>query len=91
MCILRAVTDPILLTGANGHLGRLLIQALATDPDEPPVRAIVRSERAAKSLDDLPAPERPATGAPARIAASSALNAPSPMALSSVPSAPQLA
>ena len=52
------VTDGVLLTGANGHLGRLLIRALARDPDAPPVRAVVRSERAARSLEDLPDPDR---------------------------------
>jgi len=56
--MLRAVTDRILLTGANGHLGRLVIRALADDPNAEPVRAVVRSERAARSLDDLPSPER---------------------------------
>ena len=50
--------DRILLTGANGHLGRLLIRSLADDASAAPVRAVVRSERAARSLDDLPAPER---------------------------------
>ena len=52
------MTDRVLLTGANGHLGRLLIRALADDPAAAPVRAVVRSERAALSLEDLPAPER---------------------------------
>ena len=53
------MTDPVLLTGANGHLGRLVIRALTEDPaSDATVRAVVRSERAAKSLDDLPAPER---------------------------------
>ena len=52
------VTDGVLVTGANGHLGRLLIRALAHDPDAAPVRAVVRSERAARSLEDLPYPER---------------------------------
>lgn len=53
-----ALTDRVLLTGANGHLGRLVIRALADEPAAPPVRAVVRSERAAKSLDDLPSPDR---------------------------------
>ena len=52
------VTDGVLLTGANGHLGRLMIRALANDPRGGTVRAVVRSERAAKSLEDLPHPER---------------------------------
>ncbi len=52
------MTGRILLTGANGHLGRLLIRTLGQDPTAAPVRAVVRSERAARSLDDLPSPER---------------------------------
>ena len=51
----------ILLTGANGHLGRLVLRTLADDPAADAaetIRAVVRSERAAKSLDDLPAPDR---------------------------------
>ena len=41
----------ILITGANGNLGRRLIGALA---GRMPVRAVVRSERAARQLDDSP-------------------------------------
>ncbi len=52
------MTNRILLTGANGHLGRLVIRAVADDADALPVRAVVRSENAARSLDDLPSPER---------------------------------
>ena len=52
------MTGQILITGANGHLGRLLIRTLADDPASATVRAVVRSERAAQSLDDLPSPER---------------------------------
>jgi len=49
----------ILVTGANGHLGRQLILALAEarragDEQAPRVRALVRSRRAADSLADLP-------------------------------------
>jgi NADH dehydrogenase len=45
----------ILITGANGHLGRRLIQRLAASPGEArPVRAVVRSERAAQVLRELP-------------------------------------
>ena len=40
----RVSASPLLVTGANGHLGRDLIRALG---DERPVRAVVRSERAA--------------------------------------------
>lgn len=46
----RVTASPLLVTGANGHLGRDLIRAVQRDR---PVRAIVRSERAAHSLDDL--------------------------------------
>ena len=48
------MTGPLLVTGANGHLGRLVLRTLARDADAPPVRAVVRSERAAASLSDLP-------------------------------------
>jgi len=41
----------ILITGANGNLGRRLITALA---GRAPVRAVVRSERAAGQLNDSP-------------------------------------
>lgn len=41
----------ILITGANGNLGRRLIGALA---GRAPVRAVVRSERAAKMLEGSP-------------------------------------
>ena len=45
----------VLVTGANGHLGRRLIRRLARD-DAPAfsVRAVVRSERAAAALRELP-------------------------------------
>ncbi len=42
--------DSLLVTGANGHLGRDLIGAVGRGRS---VRAVVRSERAARSLDDL--------------------------------------
>jgi len=44
---------PLLVTGANGHLGRRLCERLHT---RRPVRAVVRSERAAGVLRDLPHP-----------------------------------
>ena len=56
----RALPDPlgrILITGANGSLGRRLIARLAAQGT--PVRAVVRSERAAAALRDLP--EKPET------------------------------
>lgn len=37
----------ILITGANGHLGQRLMESLG---DEYPIRAVVRSDRAAKSI-----------------------------------------
>jgi NADH dehydrogenase len=41
----------VLITGANGHLGRRLIQCLAASPVAArPVRAVVRSEGAAQTL-----------------------------------------
>jgi NADH dehydrogenase len=43
----------LLVTGANGRLGRALIRAVA---GRCPVRALVRSERAAASLRELPLP-----------------------------------
>ena len=49
----------IVVTGANGQLGRALLTALAAQ-SHPPVRALVRSERARKTIEDLaldPAPE----------------------------------
>ena len=46
----RVSTAPLLITGSNGHLGRDLIRSLGADR---PIRGVVRSERAAKSLDDL--------------------------------------
>lgn len=49
---------PLLLTGANGHLGRLLCRRLAREDPPRPVRALVRSERAAAVLRRLPAAER---------------------------------
>jgi NADH dehydrogenase len=41
----------VLVTGANGHLGRRLISRLA---GERPLRAVVRSERAARQVAELP-------------------------------------
>ena len=51
-----SVTSPLLVTGANGRLGRSLAHALA---GRRPLRALVRSERAAATLAALPAAERP--------------------------------
>lgn len=49
---------PLLVTGANGHLGRKLCERLA-GPGPPAVRAVVRSERAAEMLRALPEDARP--------------------------------
>jgi NADH dehydrogenase len=46
----------LLVTGANGRLGRSLLRAVASGRQ---VRALVRSERAAASLRELPKLERP--------------------------------
>jgi NADH dehydrogenase len=50
------VTSPLLVTGANGRLGQSLARAVA---GRRPLRALVRSERAAATLSALPAPVRP--------------------------------
>src|SRR5690606_34251972 len=48
----------VLITGANGHLGRALIARLASGrPPRAALRAVVRSERAAAAVRALP--ERP--------------------------------
>ena len=55
--------DGLVVTGANGQLGRALLTRLAADTDSPfhgRVRALVRSERAGKTIEALnlsPAPE----------------------------------
>ncbi len=54
--MVRAVTTPILVTGANGRLGQSLATALA---GRRPLRAAVRSERAAETLRALPESARP--------------------------------
>jgi NADH dehydrogenase len=51
-----SVTTPILVTGANGRLGQSLALALA---GRRPIRAAVRSERAAETLRALPETARP--------------------------------
>lgn len=51
-----ALSDPagsILVTGANGRLGRRLLRRLATQRPAPGLRALVRSRRAADSLADV--------------------------------------
>jgi NADH dehydrogenase len=50
------VATPLLVTGANGRLGRSLARAIA---GRRPLRALVRSERAAATLAALPEPVRP--------------------------------
>ncbi len=51
--------DRILVTGANGHLGRLLLRRLAAAYPRCGLRAAVRSERAAEQLRALPETIRP--------------------------------
>jgi NADH dehydrogenase len=51
----------LLITGANGRLGRRLIERLARLTPPIPVRAVVRSEQAAKTLAALPEAIRPET------------------------------
>ena len=47
----RAETGAVLITGANGHLGRRLVEHLA---GQYPVKAVVRSERARRQLEAAP-------------------------------------
>ena len=54
-----AAAARILLTGANGHLARRFIRHCAALPDAPRLRAVVRSERAAQVLRELPETLRP--------------------------------
>jgi NADH dehydrogenase len=56
-----APSDParVLVTGANGQIGHRLIERLARTNPQVPVRAVVRSERAAKMLEALPEEIRP--------------------------------
>jgi len=49
----------VLVTGANGQIGHRLIERLARSNPQVPVRAVVRSERAAKMLEALPKEIRP--------------------------------
>ena len=51
--------ERILVTGANGHLGRLLLRRIAAASPRCRVRAAVRSERAAEQLRALPEAIRP--------------------------------
>ena len=49
----------VLVTGANGQIGRRLIERLARSNPPVPVRAVVRSARAAETLETLPVEIRP--------------------------------
>jgi uncharacterized protein YbjT (DUF2867 family) len=49
----------LLITGANGQLGRRLIERVARAEPPLPVRAVVRSQRSAAMLTALPAPIQP--------------------------------
>jgi NADH dehydrogenase len=48
---------PILVTGANGHIGRRLLVRMAEQ--QTAARAVVRSQRAAATLEALPEAQRP--------------------------------
>ncbi|MGI9430885.1 MAG: NAD(P)H-binding protein [Myxococcota bacterium] len=52
---------PLLVTGANGHLGQRLLQHLGAQTPRPELHAAVRSERAAAALAELPASAQPKT------------------------------
>ena len=49
----------MLVTGANGQIGRRLIERLARSIPRVAVRAVVRSERAAETLKGFPVEARP--------------------------------
>jgi NADH dehydrogenase len=49
----------VLVTGANGQIGRRLIERLARSNPRVPMRAVVRSKRAAEVLEALPVEIRP--------------------------------
>ena len=51
--------DTIVVTGANGHIGRQLLTRLASESRS--ALAVVRSKRAATSLETLPSEARPET------------------------------
>ena len=51
--------DRILVTGANGHLGRRLIAHLAAESGRDALCAVVRSQRAAAQIEALPEAIRP--------------------------------
>ena len=57
-----SASERILVTGANGHLGRRLIERIARAPGAASrVRALVRSRSAASQLEAMPAELRPET------------------------------
>jgi NADH dehydrogenase len=51
--------EGVLVTGANGQIGRRLIERLARSKPRVTVRAVVRSRRAAETIEALPAEIRP--------------------------------
>jgi NADH dehydrogenase len=55
------VSKRLLITGANGQLGRRLIERAARAEPPIPVRAVVRSQRSAAMLAELPVPMQPET------------------------------
>ena len=58
------VSERLLITGANGQLGRRLIERVARAEPPIPVRAVVRSKRSAQVLAGLPAQIQPETVTP---------------------------
>jgi len=54
-----AAATRVLVTGANGQIGRRLIERLLRSNPPVPVRAVVRSLRAARTLESLPEQVRP--------------------------------
>ena len=53
------ISDSLFVTGANGHLGQALARACAAEDPPRRIRAAVRSERAANTLEALPPEVRP--------------------------------
>ncbi len=53
------ISDSLFVTGANGHLGQALARACAAEDPPRRIRAAVRSQRAAATLEALPPEIRP--------------------------------
>ncbi len=52
-------SERLLVTGANGQLGRRLMARIAEGEPRRPLRAVVRSERAAQTIRSLPSERQP--------------------------------